>query len=109
MNIGLILAHSTGLGGAFGGICLWGTHMALTQGLFAKLVADHASSRLRGSAFGLFSLVTGVSLLGASVAAGILWDKFGPEMTFIAGAAFAALAGVMLLLWRGASPKQEPA
>lgn len=102
----LILARSTGLVGAFGGICLWGAHMALTQGLLAKLVADTAPARLRGSAFGVFSLVTGVSLLVASVAAGMIWDQFGPDMTFIAGAFFAAVAGIMLLLWRG-SEKQE--
>lgn len=97
----LILARSTGLVGAFSGICLWGAHMALTQGLLAKLVADTAPARLRGSAFGLFGLITGISLFIASVAAGVLWDKVGPNMTFIAGAFFAALAGIMLLLWRG--------
>lgn len=102
----LILARSTGLVGAFSGICLWGAYMALTQGLLAKLVADTAPARLRGSAFGVFSLVTGVSLLIASVGAGILWDKFGANMTFIAGAFFAAIAGVMLLLWRGSGEQR---
>ena len=97
----LLLAFTTGLAGAFGGICLWGLHMALTQGLLAKLVADKASPRLRGSAFGLFNLATGVSLLIASVAAGLLWDVYGPDTTFIAGAGFAAVAGMMLLTWRG--------
>ncbi len=101
----LILARSTGLVGVFSGICLWGAHMALTQGLLAKLVADTAPARLRGSAFGVFSLVTGVSLLIASVAAGMLWDRFGANMTFIAGAFFAAVAGIMLLLWRGSGER----
>lgn len=102
----LILARSTGLVGAFSGICLWGAHMALTQGLLAKLVADAAPTRLRGSAFGVFSLVTGVSLLIASVGAGISWDRFGANMTFIAGAFFAAVAGLMLLLWRGSGERR---
>ena len=93
----VILAVTTGLAGAFGGICLWGLHMALTQGLLAKLVADRTPDRLRGSAFGLFNLASGLSLLAASVAAGLLWDAFGPAATFLAGAAFAALAGVMML------------
>lgn len=102
----LILARSTGLVGTFSGICLWGAHMALTQGLLAKLVADTAPARLRGSAFGVFSLVTGISLLIASVVAGILWDEFGASTTFIAGAVFAAVAGVMLLAWRGSGERQ---
>ena len=73
--------------------------MALSQGLLSALVADHAPTHLRGTAFGIFNLVSGASLLAASVIAGTLWDWAGPAATFQAGAAFAilALAG---LLWR---------
>ncbi len=99
----VVLARSVGLVGVFAGIALWGVHMALTQGLLAKLVADTAPARLRGSAFGVFSLVTGVSLLIASVVAGVIWDRLGSGMTFVAGAVFAALAGVMLLALRGSA------
>ena len=91
----LSLALVAGLGGAFLGIALWGAHMALTQGLLAKLVADHAPSDLRGSAFGVFNLVTGLALLFASVIAGLLWDRIGSDATFLAGAGFAALALVV--------------
>lgn len=104
----LVLALAGGLVGAFAGIGLWGLHMALTQGLLARMVADRASPRLRGSAFGLFNLATGVSALAASVAAGLLWDGLGPDATFLAGAVFAALAGVILLSWRGASTAERP-
>ena len=79
------------------GACCWGLHMALTQGLFSKLVADVATDRLRGTAFGIFHLMTGAALLLASVIAGTLWSRFGPATTFHAGAAFAAvtMVGVM--------------
>ncbi|MGQ0588655.1 MAG: MFS transporter [Sphingosinicella sp.] len=100
----LILAFTTGLAGAFSGICLWGLHMALTQGVLAKLVADTASPRLRGSAFGLFNLASGLSLLAASVAAGLLWEGLGPNATFVAGAIFAATASLILLAFRSARP-----
>ena len=93
----LVLALTTGLGGAFLGIVLWGAHMAMTQGLFAKLVADHAPANLRGSAFGVFNLFTGAAMLFASVLAGLLWTMIGPQATFFAGAGFAALAGVLVL------------
>lgn len=96
----LALAFIPGVAGAFAGIALWGLHMALTQGLMAKLVADHAPHDIRGSAFGLFNLATGIALLFASVVAGLLWDGFGSEVTFVAGAGFAALAFFLLLLWR---------
>ena len=93
----LALAFSSGLVGIFVGIALWGLHMALTQGLFAKLVARHAPKALHGSAFGLFNLVTGLALLFASVVAGLLWDYVGPAATFLAGAGIATVAGLMLL------------
>jgi len=68
--------------------------------LLAKLVADTAPADLRGTAFGIFNLVSGGALLLASVIAGSLWTLFGPSATFIAGAAFAALAAIGLLLYR---------
>jgi MFS family permease len=89
-----------GLPLVFAGILLWGGHLALTQGLLAKMVADCASDRLRGSAFGLFNLATGVALLLASLVAGVLWDRAGPQATFLAGGGFAALALLLLLVRR---------
>jgi MFS family permease len=91
---------SPGLLLAFAGILLWGGHMALTQGLLAKMVADSAPARVRASAFGLFNLASGIAMLGASPIAGILWDMFGPSAAFLAGGAFAALALLLLALRR---------
>jgi MFS family permease len=96
----LALAMLPGIMGAFVGIALWGVHMAATQGLFAKLVADRSPPELRGSAYGIFNLVTGVALLAASVIAGVVWDVNGATTTFIIGAAFASIALVGMLLIR---------
>ncbi|HLF32542.1 MAG TPA: MFS transporter [Xanthomonadales bacterium] len=97
---------------AFLGAAFWGLHMALTQGLLAKLVADMAPADLRGTAFGIFNLVSGGALLLASLIAGSLWSAFGPSATFIAGASFAALAAAGLLLYRPqarpTAPKASP-
>lgn len=74
------------------GAAIWGLHMGATQGLLSALVADAAPADLRGTAFGVFNLASGVALLAASVIAGSLWSLFGPAMTFYAGAAFAFMA-----------------
>jgi MFS family permease len=66
--------------------------MGLTQGLLASLVADTSPAPIRGTAFGLFNLLTGLATLVASIVAGALWDLIGPTGTFLAGAAFAAIA-----------------
>ncbi|MEJ8836669.1 MFS transporter [Ramlibacter sp. AN1133] len=74
------------------GIALWGLHMALTQGLLATMVADTAPAQLRGTAFGVFNLASGLALLMASGLAGWLWDRFGAVATFGAGAGLCLLA-----------------
>jgi MFS family permease len=79
------------------GIVLWGLHMGFTQGVLAALIADSAPAELRGTAFGIFNLVTGVAMLIASVLAGFVWDSFGPQATFFAGAAFAIITLIGLL------------
>lgn len=97
----LVLALAASPLGAFAGASLWGLHMAFTQGLLSKLVADTAPESLRGTGFGIFNLVSGGALLLASVIAGSLWSVLGPSFTFLAGAGFAAVAafGLLASLW----------
>ncbi len=96
----LVIASFASLAALFAGVVLWGTHMGLTQGLLSALVADTAPAPLRGTAFGVFHLVSGVALLAASVLAGWLWSEHGAAATFYAGAAFTAtaLAGLVTYL-----------
>jgi MFS family permease len=96
----LILAASASPLTAFIGAGFWGLHMGLTQGLFAKLVADVAPATLRGTAFGIFNLVGGGATLLASVIAGALWTAVGAPATFLTGAVFSSLAAVGLLTYR---------
>ncbi len=100
----LVLAAASGPVSMLAGAALWGIHMALTQGLLAKLVADTAPVRLRGTAFGIFNLVSGGALLAASAIAGVLWSVLGAPATFVAGAAFAGIAAAGLLAYRAAPP-----
>jgi len=95
----LILASATTPLAAFAGAALWGLHMAFTQGLFAKLVADNAPAELRGTAFGVFNLVSGGALLLASVIAGALWSIWGASATFVVGCIFAVIAALGLLFY----------
>jgi MFS family permease len=92
----VLLALGSGLLSAAIGVALWGLHMGFTQGLLATLVADTAPAEVRGTAFGILNLVTGIALLAASITAGALWDLVGPAGTFFAGAGFAVLTLAML-------------
>ncbi|MCP6135414.1 MFS transporter, partial [Klebsiella pneumoniae] len=73
----LLLALLPGWAGLALGVVAWGLHLGFTQGIFAALIADSAPARLRGTAFGVFHLLTGAALLVASVVAGLLWDGVG--------------------------------
>jgi MFS family permease len=96
----IVLGFSTTLGGVGLGVILWGLHMGLTQGLLSTLVADAAPAELRGTAFGMFNLLTGTATLVASVVAGGLWDWGGYRATFVAGAIFAGIAVIGMFLIR---------
>jgi len=87
----LVLALAPGIVGLLIGVALWGFHMGFTQGIFGALVADNAPADLRGTAFGVFHLLTGLALLLASITAGLLWDLIGYQGTFLAGATFVLL------------------
>jgi MFS family permease len=93
----VILAFASNLVALGIGVGLWGLHMGLTQGLLAAMVAHTAPAHLRGTAFGVLNLASGVALLAASAIAGALWQFAGPSATFFAGAAFAALSAAIAL------------
>ena len=92
----LTLAFVPGLIGTGIGVAMWGLYLGLTQGLLSALVADTAPLDLRGTAFGIFNLVTGGALLAASLLAGWLWHAFGPQATFATGAAFSVATILMM-------------
>jgi MFS family permease len=94
----VLLANARSTSIVFAGTAVWGVHMGLTQGVLSALVAANAPAQLRGTAFGIFNLVSGVALLAASVFAGWLWDTFGPALTFYAGVVFTVLSWIALVL-----------
>ena len=101
----VLLASSPGTTTLLLGVALWGVHMGMTQGLLATMVAASAPDDLRGTAYGMFGLVSGLAMLLASVLAGWLWDSAGSAATFHAGAGFCVVT-LMLLGWRYHRPMQ---
>jgi MFS family permease len=89
------------------GVALWGVHMGLTQGLLAAMIADTAPADLRGTAFGMFNLASGLAMLVASAVAGLLWDRLGAGATFLTGAGLSVLTLCALGLLRF-RPAQTP-
>jgi len=94
----LVLAGTHSFAGLVLGVALWGAHMALTQGIFSRMIADSAPEDLRATSFGAFWFVSGLAALLASLGAGWLWDRQGSSATFLTSAAVAAAALAMLSL-----------
>jgi len=104
----LVLASDAGLVAVLSGVVLWGIHMGMTQGLLATMVADTAPAALRGTAFGIYNLVSGLAMLLASVLAGLLWDRWGASATFLAGAGFCVASLLALALARDRTAGRLP-
>lgn len=94
----VVLATAATFWQVLAGAVFWGLHMGSTQGLLSTLTVAEVPANLRGTAFGFYSLITGVALLVASILAGWLWTVGGPGATFTAGAIFAGLAVVGIIV-----------
>jgi MFS family permease len=94
----LVLAKADNYAMLAAGVALWGAHMALTQGIFSRIIADSAPEELRATSFGAFWFVSGIAGLLASLGAGLMWDSEGSSATFFTSAAVAAAALAMLSL-----------
>ncbi|TFZ51103.1 MFS transporter [Serratia proteamaculans] len=94
----IVLAVSHHWIGILIGVALWGVHMGMTQGLLAAMIANTAPADLRGTAYGMFNLMSGVALLLASLGAGLLWQIWGAASTFYAGAAICVITLVGMRL-----------
>jgi MFS family permease len=75
---------------------IYGTYFGLTEGVEKAFVADMVPDDKRGTAFGLYNLAFGITVLPASLLFGKLWESFGPAAAFIASACVSGLAIALL-------------
>ena len=96
-DIALALSQSKLL--FFTGVVMWGLHMGFSQGLLTALVAEAAPEQLRGTAFGVFSLATGLIAVVGNGLAGLLWETQGSAATFWLGATVSLLCAAVVYVW----------
>lgn len=92
----MFLAYGGSLYSTLGGIFLWGAEMGIAQSMLPIFLAESCSADLRGTGFGIFHLMNGLSLLLANSLAGYLWSTSGPAYTFYASAAISAFTLLIL-------------
>ncbi|MEN6318037.1 MAG: MFS transporter [Syntrophaceae bacterium] len=77
----------------------YGLYYGLTQGVYRALVCDLVPEEDRGTAFGIYNGIVGITLLPASLIAGWLWQSISPAAPFYFGAALAGLSAIGLLVF----------
>jgi MFS family permease len=86
---------------------VYGIYFGLAEGAEKALVADLVKPEQRGTAYGLYNLAFGITVLPASLLMGALWDWRGPQTAFIVSAGIGATAALLLLLLVNAPPQQS--
>jgi len=78
----------------------YGVYYGVVEGVARAFVADLVPEERRGTAYGLYHGVVGLTLLPASLIAGWLWQAYSPAAPFLfgAGIAFLAILGIMTLI-----------
>jgi len=77
----------------------YGIYYGIVEGVARAFVADLVTEEKRGTAYGLYHGVVGLTLLPASLLAGWLWQTISPAAPFYfgAGLAFLAMLGMLAL------------
>lgn len=77
----------------------YGIFMGLTEGVQKAYLGSIIPEKLRATGYGLYNAFVGAAIFPASVIAGILWDRVGPQATFYYGTCSAFLSAGFLLLY----------
>lgn len=78
---------------------MYGCYSALVDGSQKALISDIVSPELKGTGFGIYHAVLGITLLPASLIAGTLYDRLGSDMPFYFGSVMAMLAALLMLIF----------
>ena len=78
---------------------MYGLYSALVDGSQRAMISDIVSKDLRGTGFGLYHAVLGITLLPASLIAGLLYDNVNSSAPFYFGSAMALMASVLMIIF----------
>lgn len=78
---------------------LYGIYASSTEGISKAWISDLVENKYRGTAIGLFTGITSISIMFGSVFAGVLWDQFGAQIPFLISSVISALVATFLLLY----------
>lgn len=92
-------ARTTSAGPIMALFALYGLYSAATDGIQKALVADLSGQNNKGTSLGLYHALLGITLLPASLIAGILYDKVNSRVPFYFGAVTAFISAILMLVF----------
>lgn len=78
---------------------LYGFYSALTDGSQKAMISDIVSKDLKGTGFGVYHAVLGITLLPASLIAGLLYDRVNSNAPFYFGSVMALIATILMIIF----------
>jgi len=102
----LLITMAPNLYVLFAGVLFWGCQMGISQNIFASLIADLVPEDLRGTGFGVFYLISGLSVILGGLAGGIVAHLYGEGSAFLMSFIIAGLSMGALLLFAPGKKKR---
>jgi MFS family permease len=99
-----VAAFSPTRAGAIVAFLVLAVHSAIIEGQSRSLITDLVPRERRATAFGVYHGAVGAALLPASLVAGLLWERVGPQAPFALGSLLALAAAIAFAVLRPAPP-----
>jgi len=78
---------------------LYGLYSAMTDGVQKAFISDVVDKNKKGTGLGIYNALLGITLLPASLIAGLLYDHVNSSVPFYFGACTAVLSTILLLIY----------
>jgi Sugar phosphate permease len=78
---------------------LYGLYSAATDGIQKAFISDMIDSNKQGTGLGIYNALLGITLLPASLIAGLLYDKVNSHIPFYFGAVTAIISAILMLFF----------
>lgn len=99
-----VTSHVWAIVGLF---AMYGLYSAATDGIQKAFISDITDKNKQGTGLGIYNALLGITLLPASLIAGVLYDKVNSKVPFYFGAATALLSGLLMLIFIRLNRKHE--
>jgi MFS family permease len=90
---------TTGIGPILALFALYGLYSAATDGIQKAYVSDIIDKNKKGTGLGIYNMLLGITLLPASLIAGLLYDKVNSSVPFYFGAVTALISAILMLIF----------